>query len=145
MEEAVSSSEEACSSVRMDRLELPAEISSAPRNTSTAASFTCATICSMLSASWLIPRLITSKNACLPARSMRLLRSPLLTALSIPCSSFSTRTSCVRCVHSITVPSRAPFSSSTGLLMVLKVNSPRTLSCTSAPDRVSRMRRSWAG
>ena len=40
IEEAVSSSEEDCSSVRCERLALPAEISSAPRCTSAATPFT---------------------------------------------------------------------------------------------------------
>ena len=90
IEEAVSSSEEDCSSVRCDRLELPAEISSAPRCTSAATRFTFETTSAMLSASWLTPRLMASKKPVLPARSMRLPRSPATTADSIPCISFST-------------------------------------------------------
>ena len=110
IDEAVSSSDEACSSVRCERLALPVEISSAPRCTSAATSFTFETTSAMLSASWLTPRLIASKKPVLPDSSMRLLRSPPTTAVSMFCISFSTATSCVRSVHSTTVPMRSPLS-----------------------------------
>ena len=80
IEEAVSSSDEDCSSVRCERLALPAEISSAPRCTSAATTFTFETTSAMLSASWLTPRLMASKKPVLPSSSMRLLRSPPTTA-----------------------------------------------------------------
>ena len=127
--------------MRCERLALPVEISSAPRCTSAATPFTFDTTPAMLSASWLTPRLIASKNPALPFSSIRLLRSPSMTAVSMVCISFSTATSGVRSVHSTTVPIRSPLSLTTGLLMVRKVQAPSCRSWLSEPERLSNIRR----
>ena len=78
----------------------------------------------MLSASWFTPRLIFSKKPALPARLMRCSRSPCSTLCRICSISASTATSCVRSVHSRTVPMRSPVLETTGLATMRKVWPP---------------------
>ena len=83
----------------------------------------------MLSASWLTPRLMTSKKPLLSSSAMRRCRSPgqyrgqHALHLAFHC------TSGVRSVHSKTVPTRSPLSAITGFATRRKVRLPSETCC----------------